>query len=941
MIAQSKDSGGVISLWNAIFPDNGGNFLCIAGINYETGQIEEHYFSYPDEAPQAAEKALQLSKRGLDAYFSAHLLTARKRDKEHAAPLSALYADGDGATVSIDKPQPTGVVASSPGKDHFYWALESPIPPEEGEWINQTIAQNIGADPSGYDLSQLLRVPNTVNYKPEYDRPTVEIVSLNGHRYAPQELLEAFPPSSPKGHREKRHSTDADDEPPVKLHPENLKWWAGERHKENGSGDVDRSATLLMIGRVLFDAGANRRVIVEALAERDVALGYEKYTGRRDEEDQYHNIVDELEKEGRNEAPRIHSNKKKENESQEKKSKPRRNQADRLIQYALDSGAPLFMDQFNEPHALIKGVPTPLNSRCYKWLRNMMWAEEGQSANAESVKTAAATLAAFAEASEKVKHLYTRSAFVDGTVYYWLGKGRIAKINKTGWEISSSSPVLFRAVPNLKPLPNPQRGGSLDTLLSLVNLKEERDKRLVLAYTVTLPLEDIQRYILQPTGVMGSGKTTLSRVLKRALDPTTPEAIRVDPRDFIQKASHSYLVMLDNQNSLPGWAVDIICRLVTGEGDSKRRLYSDDEDVIYEMKRAVLLNGINPPADRGDAQDRTLPVELERIPDRKRRSELSLWQVFEEKHPELLGAIFDALAATLKARETIELKQPPRLVDWGFYAAAAYTVFGSSVAQFQEDWAEVVKAQNRETLEGSPVAQAVIEIMKTHTTYSNPASKLLEDLEIAAETLKINIKRDKSWPSSASWVWRRLKEVIPVLSALGITAERSRDKNSRDIILRVEGGDDSNPPKGDSKVTADDSISKNAVTENPAKVSQEPTQGGIGDSNDSISGGFSTPKTSQGEKAKQGVDKPSETPREVPRNAVTAVMLSPEAEVMLDMCRETVEEFGAVMMGIVAQKWRPRGMDYDNFEPTQKALLELGYLKKHPSYPYYKLSESA
>lgn len=62
---------------------------------------------------------------------------------------------------------------------------------------------------------------------------------------------------------------------------------------------------------------------------------------------------------------------------------------------------------------------------------------------------------------------------------------------------------------------------------------------------------------------------------------------------------------------------------------------------------------------------------------------------------------------------------------------------------------------------------------------------------------------------------------------------------------------------------------------------------------------------------------------------------------MLDMCRETVEEFGAVMMGIVAQKWRPRGMDYDNFEPTQKALLELGYLKKHPSYPYYKLSESA
>src|SRR5215217_4545464 len=132
MVPQPKSAEQAIALWNAIFPDNGGNFICIAGINNGTREIEEHYFSYPDEAPQAAEKALQLSERGLDTYFGAHLLTARKRDKEHAAPLSALYADGDGATVPIDKPQPTGVVASSPGKDHFYWALEYPIPPEEG-----------------------------------------------------------------------------------------------------------------------------------------------------------------------------------------------------------------------------------------------------------------------------------------------------------------------------------------------------------------------------------------------------------------------------------------------------------------------------------------------------------------------------------------------------------------------------------------------------------------------------------------------------------------------------------------------------------------------------------------------------------------------------------------------------------------------------------------
>ena len=58
--------------------------------------------------------------------------------------------------------------------------------------------------------------------------------------------------------------------------------------------------------------------------------------------------------------------------------------------------------------------------------------------------------------------------------------------------------------------------------------------------------------------------------------------------------------MLDNQNTIPEWGADTLCRLVMGEADSKRRLYTDDEDVIIELRRAVILNGINLPTDRGD-----------------------------------------------------------------------------------------------------------------------------------------------------------------------------------------------------------------------------------------------------------------------------------------------------------------------------------------------------
>jgi hypothetical protein len=97
------------------------------------------------------------------------------------------------------------------------------------------------------------------------------------------------------------------------------------------------------------------------------------------------------------------------------------------------------------------------------------------------------------------------------------------------------------------------------------------------------------------------------------------------------------VLMLDNQNTLPEWFQDTLCRLVTGESDSKRVLYTDDEDLIWSMKRVVLLNGINPPTDRGDVQDRTLPIELHRLRDEKRIAEDDFWLHFDLGHPKLLG----------------------------------------------------------------------------------------------------------------------------------------------------------------------------------------------------------------------------------------------------------------------------------------------------------------
>jgi putative DNA primase/helicase len=112
------------------------------------------------------------------------------------------------------------------------------------------------------------------------------------------EVIDQAIPKLQEPARNGRH--EGEGAPPVELSPEALRVWRGEEPKFKDSGDVNRSSSLVKLGRVLYDAGATRYAIVAALAERDETLGWRKYTGRDDADTRYHEIVDELESNGRN-----------------------------------------------------------------------------------------------------------------------------------------------------------------------------------------------------------------------------------------------------------------------------------------------------------------------------------------------------------------------------------------------------------------------------------------------------------------------------------------------------------------------------------------------------------------------------------------------------------------------------------------------------------------
>ncbi len=102
-----------------------------------------------------------------------------------------------------------------------------------------------------------------------------------------------------KERRRREHHED-DQGPPVQLNDYALKVWNGQHPVLDEDEEVDRSGTLYKIGAVLFEAEATRKTIIEALKERDVALGWEKYSNRKDPGKEYERIVDKLEEKARN-----------------------------------------------------------------------------------------------------------------------------------------------------------------------------------------------------------------------------------------------------------------------------------------------------------------------------------------------------------------------------------------------------------------------------------------------------------------------------------------------------------------------------------------------------------------------------------------------------------------------------------------------------------------
>jgi hypothetical protein len=470
-----------------------------------------------------------------------------------------------------------------------------------------------------------------------------------------------------------------------------------------------------------------------------------------------------------------------------------KSQAARLVARAIIAAKEFFKDQYGEPYAAIitdraKEVYAMRSRGFRRWLRKLAWDAEGKPVAQETLKTVEGVLEGLAVFEGRRIELHNRVAWHDGAVWYDLTdkNWRAVKITAEGWEVVEDPPILFRRYAHQAPQVEPRRGGDLNRLLDYLNVNGDY-KTLILPYLVTCLVPDIPHPLPVLHGPQGSTKTTFFRVLKRLADPSAVETLTF-PRDInelVQKLAHHWLACFDNVTALPQWVSDALCRAVTGEGFSKRELYTDDEDVIYSFRRCVGLNGINVAATKPDLLDRAILIELERPSPEKRRKEADFWRDFEEARPYILGAVFDTLAAAMKIKQGLDLKELPRMADFAEWGEAVARALGYAPGVFLNAYYRNIGAQNLEALEAHVIGPAILALMEKTPEWEGTPTELLAALEELAEDMKINTNA-KGWPKAANALSRKLKEIKTNLEAEGIAVVFDRaPRVSRKRLIRI------------------------------------------------------------------------------------------------------------------------------------------------------------
>ena len=431
----------------------------------------------------------------------------------------------------------------------------------------------------------------------------------------------------------------------------------------------------------------------------------------------------------------------------------------------------------------------PLASEEFEnWLMHGFYLERKTIPSAAAVKSSIRSLTGRAKFEGGRHEVHLRAAEFSGRIYLDLGDAewRTLEIDTTGWRVVGDAPVRFRRTSSMRPLPVPQRGGSINQLRRFLNLS---GSEFILFVAMLLDSLRPRRPhpVLFLTGEEGSARSTAAMIARSLIDPNvTP--LRTLPgtvRDLFVSVHNSHMLVCDNVSNITPAISDALCQISSGSGFATRRLFTNSAELLVGGSRPVILNGLGNGITRSDLADRAVVLRLMPIKRESRRSDTNLWLEFESERSQIFGSLLDCAVYGLRELPHVHLQQPPRMADFALWSVACEKAFaapGAFLTAFEASATEATEA----VVENEPVAIAIGTFMLERNYWHGTAAQLLHELT-THDTAEAQPTGWKTWPRDVASFGKALRRVAASMRKAGIDVSVGRATHrgrTRTIELR-------------------------------------------------------------------------------------------------------------------------------------------------------------
>jgi len=374
-----------------------------------------------------------------------------------------------------------------------------------------------------------------------------------------------------------------------------------------------------------------------------------------------------------------------------------------------------------------------------------------------------------------------------GNVYYDLGQpdGTMVKITASGWSLVREAPVRFYRPNGFGVQVIPEPGGNLNDLRDLLQL-DDKNWVLILAFLV-ISLRPTHPYmILLLSGGHGSGKSKISELIKRILDPNALEKFRLpkDEHTLAIQAAMAWLLVYDNTSAVRWDLSDALCAMLTGGGFSTRKYYTDDEQRMFKNARPAIINGIGEFASQHDLLDRAIAVKLPPMPEGVRMTEKAINARFEAMLPGILGCLFDIVSMALRRFDEVEPPTTVRMADAAQWLIAAEPATGLSEGTFLRALEASVRDITIENTINHPLVLALFKLLDARgaqRTYEGTVGDLHDRLR------DLHGRLDPQLPQTASHLSNMLQRLAHGMAEIGLKVElMQRTNQAKPVRIWIE-----------------------------------------------------------------------------------------------------------------------------------------------------------